>query len=103
MPINHHWGRIPIQLNAPSHLTQGKEIRMKIEILGMGCANCNKLYQNVVEAVKLSGKEIEVIKVEDIKKIMAYGVLSTPALVIDGLVKTAGKVLKVGEIREWIK
>jgi small redox-active disulfide protein 2 len=76
---------------------------MKIEVLGMGCANCNKLYQNVVEAVKLSGKEIEVIKVEDIKKIMAYGVLSTPALVIDGLVKTAGKALKVGEIREWIK
>ena len=76
---------------------------MKIEVLGMGCANCNKLYQNVVEAVKLTGKKIEVIKVEDIKKIMAYGVLSTPALVIDGLVKVAGKVPKVEEIKEWIK
>ena len=76
---------------------------MKIEVLGMGCSNCNKLYQNVVEAVRLSGKEIEVAKVEDIKKIMAYGVLSTPALVIDGLVKVAGKVPKVEEIREWIK
>lgn len=76
---------------------------MKIEILGMGCANCNKLYQNAVEAVKLSGKEIEVIKVEDIKKIMGYGVLSTPALVIDGVVKTAGKLPKAEEIREWIK
>jgi small redox-active disulfide protein 2 len=76
---------------------------MKIEVLGMGCSNCNKLYQNVVEAVKLSGKEIEVAKIEDIKKIMGYGVLSTPALVIDGLVKAAGKVPKVEDIKEWIK
>jgi len=76
---------------------------MKIEVLGMGCANCNKLYQNAVEAVKLSGKEIEVAKVEDIKKIMGYGVLSIPALMIDGSVKTAGKLPRVEEIREWIK
>ena len=76
---------------------------MKIEVLGMGCTNCNRLYQNAVEAVKLSGKEIEVTKVEDIKKIMGYGVLSTPALVIDGLVKVAGKVPKVEDIKEWIK
>ncbi len=76
---------------------------MKIEVLGMGCVNCNKLYQNAVEAAKLSGKEIEVTKVEDIKKIMAYGVLSTPVLVIDGVVKAAGKVPKSGEIQEWIK
>jgi small redox-active disulfide protein 2 len=76
---------------------------MKIEVLGMGCANCNKLYQNALEAVKLSGKEIGVEKVEDIKKIMGYGVLSTPALVIDGLVKAAGKVPKVEDIKEWIK
>jgi len=76
---------------------------MKIEILGTCCSNCNRVYENAVEAVKLSGKEIEVTKVEDIKKIMGYGVLSTPALVIDGSVKVAGKVLKVEEIKEWIK
>ncbi len=76
---------------------------MKIEVLGMGCANCNKLYQNAMEAVKLSGRKIEVEKVEDIRKIMGYGVLSTPALVIDGLVKAAGKVPKVEDIKEWIK
>jgi small redox-active disulfide protein 2 len=76
---------------------------MKIEVLGMGCANCNKLYQNAVEAVKSSGKEIEVAKVEDIKKIMSYGVLSTPALAIDGVVKVAGKIPKPEEIRKWIK
>lgn len=76
---------------------------MKIEVLGMGCANCNKLYQNALEAVKQSGKEVQVVKVEDIKKIMDYGVLSTPALVIDGVVKAAGKLPKVDEIKEWIR
>ena len=76
---------------------------MKIEILGMGCVNCNRLYQNVLEAVKQSGKEAEVTKVEDIKKIMSYGVMSTPALVIDGVVKVAGKVPKVEEIKGWIQ
>ena len=76
---------------------------MKIEVLGTGCTNCNKLYQNAVEAVKQSGKEIAVMKVDDIRKIMEYGVLSTPALVIDGVVKTAGKLPKTEEIKQWIK
>ena len=76
---------------------------MKIEVLGMGCSSCNKLYQNAVEAVRLSGKAVEVTKVEDIKAIMSYGVLSTPALAIDGVVKVAGKVLKVEEIKGLIK
>ena len=76
---------------------------MKIEVLGMGCVNCNKLYQNALEAVKLSGKKAEVIKVEDIQKIMAYGVMSTPALVVDGVVKVTGRVPKVEQIKEWIK
>jgi len=76
---------------------------MKIEVLGMGCSNCNKLYQNALEAVKQSGKEVQVEKVEDIQKIMSYGVLSTPALAIDGVVKVAGKVPKVEEIKGWIE
>ncbi len=76
---------------------------MKIEILGMGCSNCNKLYENALEAVKQSGKEVEVVKVEDLQTIMDYGVLSTPALVIDGVVKVKGKVPKVKEIKDLIK
>jgi small redox-active disulfide protein 2 len=76
---------------------------MKIEVLGMGCSNCNKLYQNVLEAVRQTGKEAEVAKVEDIKKIISYGVLSMPALVIDGMVKTTGKIPKAEEIMEWLK
>ncbi len=75
----------------------------KIEILGMGCANCNKLYQNALAAVKMSGKEVQVTKVEDIKKIAAYGVMSTPALVVDGVVKVAGKVPRPDEIKQWIE
>jgi len=75
---------------------------MKIEILGMGCSNCNKLYQNALEAVKQSGKEAKVLKVEDIQKITGYGVTSTPALVINGVVKVKGKVPKVEEIKKWI-
>jgi len=71
---------------------------MKIEILGTGCAKCKKLYENAVDAVKQSGKEAEVVKVEDIQKIMAYGVMSTPALVVDGVVKTAGKLVSPQEI-----
>ena len=76
---------------------------MKIEVLGMGCTNCNTLYQNALEAVKLIGKDIEVTKVEDIKKIISYGVLSMPALVVDGVVKVAGKVPRTEHIMEWIK
>ena len=71
---------------------------MKIEILGTGCAKCKKLYENAVDAVKLSGKEAEVVKVEEIQKIMAYGVMSTPALVVDGVVKSAGKLVSPQEI-----
>ncbi len=76
---------------------------MKIEILGMGCSNCNKLYENALEAVRQSDKEVEVLKVEDLQTIIDYGVMSTPALVIDGEVKAKGKVLKVKEIKELIK
>ena len=74
----------------------------KIEILGMGCANCNKLYQNALAAVKMSGKEAQVTKIEDIKKIAAYGVMSTPALVVDGQVKLTGKVPSVEQLKELL-
>lgn len=71
---------------------------MKIEVLGTGCAKCKTLYENAKKAVAESGKEAEVLKVEEIPKIMAYGVMSTPALVVDGQVKCSGKVATVAEI-----
>ena len=75
---------------------------MKIEILGTGCAKCKKLYENTLEAVKQSGKEAEVSKVEDIKKIVEYGVMSTPAIVVDGVVKASGKLLSPEEIKRML-
>ncbi|QSV47232.1 thioredoxin family protein [Geobacter benzoatilyticus] len=72
---------------------------MKIEVLGTGCAKCKTLYENVKKAVEMSGKEAEVVKVEEIAKIMKYGVMSTPALVVDGVVKFSGKVPAADEIR----
>jgi small redox-active disulfide protein 2 len=71
---------------------------MKIEVLGTGCSKCKTLYENTKKAVKESGKDAEIIKVEEIPKIMAYGVMSTPALVIDGQVKSSGKVASIAEI-----
>ena len=71
---------------------------MKIEILGTGCAKCKTLYENTLKAVEQSGKSAEVAKVEDIPSIMKYGVMSTPALVVDGKVKFSGKVASAAEI-----
>jgi small redox-active disulfide protein 2 len=71
---------------------------MKIEVLGTGCAKCKTLYENTNKALAESGKSADVVKVEDIPSIMKYGVMSTPALVIDGQVKFSGKVASVAEI-----
>ena len=71
---------------------------MKIEILGTGCAKCKALYESVKTAVKEKGIAADIVKVEDIPSIMKYGVMSTPALVIDGKVKFSGKVSSVAEI-----
>ncbi|MFC1646153.1 thioredoxin family protein [Candidatus Omnitrophota bacterium] len=75
---------------------------MKIEILGMGCPKCKMLYENAKKAVEEKGVQAEIIKVEDIDKITEYGVMMTPALVIDGEVKSSGKALSVEEIKKWL-
>lgn len=72
---------------------------MKIEILGTGCAKCKTLYENTKKAVEESGKTAEIVKVEDIPSIMKYGVMSTPALVVDGRVLFSGKVASTAEIK----
>jgi small redox-active disulfide protein 2 len=75
---------------------------MKVEILGVGCAKCNKLYDLVTGLVKREGIDAEVVKVEDIKVFSDYGVFMTPGLVIDGEVKMAGKVPKESQVLEWL-
>lgn len=76
---------------------------MKIEILGTGCAKCKALEEATKQAVAQSGKFAQIDKVEDIMKIMEYGVMSTPGLVIDGKVVSTGKLLSVNEVAELIK
>jgi small redox-active disulfide protein 2 len=71
---------------------------MKIEVLGTGCAKCKTLFENTKKALEESGKSSEVVKVEDIPSIMKYGVMSTPALVIDGKVVFSGKLASAAEI-----
>ena len=75
---------------------------MKIEILGMGCPKCKMLYENAKKAVKESGIQAEVLKVEDMDKITSYDVMMTPALVIDGKVKIVGKIPQAEEIKKWL-
>jgi len=76
---------------------------MKIEILGTGCPKCRKLNELAEEAINELGVSAEIIKVTDINKIIDYGVMVTPALVIDGDVKVAGKIPEKKEIMVWIE
>jgi small redox-active disulfide protein 2 len=76
-----------------------KEKTMIIKVLGTGCSNCKKLEANAREAVKLLGIDAQVEKVDDIPAIMAYGVMKTPALVVNEQVKIMGKVASVDEIK----
>lgn len=76
---------------------------MKIEILGTGCAKCKNLEENTKKAVAKLDGFYEIKKVEDIVEIMNYNVVSTPALVVDKVVKSTGKVLTIDEIIEMIK
>ena len=75
---------------------------MKIEILGPGCPRCKALEENVKKALKNKGKQAEVEHTKDVSKITEYGVVMTPALVVDGEVKSSGKVLSPAEIEKYI-
>lgn len=75
---------------------------MKIEVLGTGCAKCKKVKELAEQAVKETGVDAEVVKVEDFDEILNYGVMITPGLVVDGDVKVAGKVPSLEDIKKWI-
>lgn len=75
---------------------------MKIEVLGTGCSKCKKTKETIEKVLKQNGVEAEVIKVEDIETILKYGVMVTPAVVVDGEVKLTGRVPDEKEIRKWI-
>ncbi len=76
---------------------------MKIEIFGTGCAKCSKLEENVKKAVEELGIRAEITKVTQIEDIIESGVMITPALAVDGEVKSAGKVLSVEDVKKLIQ
>jgi small redox-active disulfide protein 2 len=75
---------------------------MKLQILGTGCAKCNALTMTTEKAAQALGLPYELEKVTDLKQIMAFGVMMTPALVVDGKVKFSGKVPSVDEIKTML-
>ena len=76
---------------------------MEIKILGSGCAKCNQLETLIKVAVAETGSNATIEHVTDFKKIASYGVFGTPSLVIDGVVKSVGKIPKKDEIKAWLK
>lgn len=75
---------------------------MEIKVLGTGCAKCRKLYEAVEKAVTSAGQPASLSKVERLEEIMAYGVMMTPAVVIDGEVKSTGRIPDGSELVSWI-
>ena len=75
---------------------------MKIQVCGPGCANCAKTEKVVQEAVAEAGVEATVVKVSDFAEMAKLGVLSTPAIVVDGQVKCVGKVPAKSDVLAWI-
>lgn len=75
---------------------------MIIKILGSGCANCNKLEENTRKAVEELGIDATIEKVTDFKDILSYGVMKTPALVVDEKVKVSGRVLTTEQIKKYL-
>jgi small redox-active disulfide protein 2 len=74
----------------------------KLQILGTGCAKCEALKQATEQAAQTLGLQYELEKVTDLKQIMAFGVMMTPALVVDGKVKVSGKVPSVDDIKKLL-
>ncbi|MGE4421978.1 MAG: thioredoxin family protein [Pseudodesulfovibrio sp.] len=76
---------------------------MKIQVMGPGCPKCAEAEKNVREAVAEAGIDAEVIKVSDFQEIAQFGVFSTPAVAIDGVVKVVGKAPSKKDVLDWLK
>jgi small redox-active disulfide protein 2 len=74
----------------------------QIKVLGPGCPKCKTTYNNVLEALKQTGIEAEVTKIEDIEEMMKYNVLTTPVLMIDDVAKVKGRIADVNEIKQLL-
>lgn len=77
-------------------------MKKNIKVLGPGCSKCKTTYNNVLDALKQTGIEADVIKIEDIEEMMKYNVLTTPVLMIDDVAKVKGRIADVKEIKELL-
>ncbi len=75
---------------------------IKIEVLGPGCPNCQALEKNAREAVTMAGVEAEIVKVTDYREIAAHGILRTPGLIINGVIRSYGRIPSAGNIALWL-
>lgn len=75
---------------------------MKVKVLGTGCPKCKRLYEEAKKAIGETGKDVELEKVESIDDILSYGVMMTPALVVNEQVKSTGKIPGIAEMVQWI-
>ncbi len=73
-----------------------------IKVLGPGCPKCKTTYNNVLEALKQTGIQADVTKIEDIEEMMKYNVLTTPVLMIDDVIKVKGRVADINEIKQLL-
>jgi small redox-active disulfide protein 2 len=95
---------VPGTAESPSGETSGnQESSMKIQILGSGCPKCRMLEANARQAVNELSLQADIEKVTDIDRIMEMGVMMTPALAVDGVVKSSGKLLSASQIAEYLK
>ena len=78
-------------------------VRMNVKVLGGGCSKCEKLLENAKEAVANAGVEAEVEYITDFAVIASYGIMSTPALMVDEKIVSMGKVLKSSDIEKFLK
>jgi small redox-active disulfide protein 2 len=76
---------------------------MEIKVLGTGCTKCQKLYDAAKEVLEREGIEAELVKIEQLDEIMKHGVMMTPGLIIDGELKSAGKVPREKKLVAWIR
>jgi small redox-active disulfide protein 2 len=76
--------------------------KMKIEIFGSGCSRCREAHKIIEEALGYLSLKAEIIKIEDVKEIAQRGILATPAIAINGEIKSAGRIPETRELHNWI-
>lgn len=77
-------------------------MKKSIKVLGPGCAKCKTTYNNALEAVRQTGIEADVEKIEDLQEMLKYNVLTTPVLIIDEVTKVKGRIADVNEIKQLL-